>query len=79
MKKFDDSILCCNSILNDYPNNGDVLFDKSCNFAMLSNFDEALDILEKAIFQGIKYKSKAKKSKSFEKLFYNVRFQKLII
>ena len=78
MKKFDDSILCCNSILNDYPNNGDVLFDKSCNLVMLSNIDEALNFLENAISQGSQYKAKAKKSKLFEKLSNNSRFQKLI-
>ena len=60
MKKFNESISCCNRILQDYPNNGDVLFDKASNFAMLSNFDDALDLLEHAIFQGIQYKVKAK-------------------
>jgi hypothetical protein len=78
MKKFNESISCCNCILKDYPNNGDVLFDKASNFAMLSNFDDALDLLEHAISQGIQYKIKAKKSKSFENLFHNVRFQNLI-
>ena len=34
---------CCDKILNDYPDNGDVLFDKSCNLLMLSKIDEALD------------------------------------
>ena len=77
MKKFDESILCCNSILEDYPNNGDVLFDKASNFAMLSNYDTALDLLECAISQGIQYKIKAKKSKSFENLSNNIRFQNL--
>jgi len=79
MDKFDDSILCCNSILNEYPNNGDVLFDKSCNLVMLSNIDEALNYLENAISQGPQYKVKAKKSKLFEKLSDNSRFQKLIL
>ena len=79
MEKFDESILCCNSILNDYPNNGDVLFDKSCNLVMLSKIDEALNLLEHAISQGIQYKVKAKKSKSFEKLLDNPRFQKISI
>jgi tetratricopeptide (TPR) repeat protein len=78
MKKFNESISCCNCILKDYPNNGDVLFDKASNFAMLSNFDNALDLLEHAIFQGIQYKVKAKKSKSFENLSNNTRFQNLI-
>ena len=78
MEKFDESISCCNSILEDYPDNGDVLFDKASNFAMLSNYDIALDLLEHAIFQGIQYKVKAKKSKSFEKLSSNIRFQNLI-
>jgi len=79
LERFDDAIICCNKILNDYPNNGDVLFDKSCNFAMLLKFDESLNILERAISQEIKFKSKAKKSKSFEQLFENPKFQKLTI
>ncbi len=78
MEKFNESILCCNGILKDYPNNGDVLFDKSCNLAMLSNVDDALDLLECAIIQGTKYKVKAKKSKSFEKLSDDSRFKKLV-
>jgi hypothetical protein len=45
---------------------------------MLSNFDNALDLLEHAIFQGIQYKVKAKKSKSFKNLSDNIRFQNLI-
>ena len=78
LNKFDESVSCCNSILQDYPDNGDVLFDKSCNLVMLSQIDEALDNLEHAISQGTQYKVKAKKSKSFEKLSDNSRFQKLI-
>jgi hypothetical protein len=79
MKKFEESIVCCNRILKDYPNNGDVLFDKSCNLLMLSKLDEALDNLEISISQGTQYKIKAKKSKFFEKLNDNKRFQSLIL
>ena len=79
MKKFEESIVCCNKILKDYPNNGDVEFDKSCNLVMLSRIDEALDNLENSISQGIQYKTKAKKSKFFEKLHDNQRFQNLIL
>jgi tetratricopeptide (TPR) repeat protein len=78
MNKFDESISCCNSILEDYPDNGDVLFDKASNYVMLSNYDSALDLLEHAISKGIQYKIKAKKSKSFENLSNNTRFQNLL-
>jgi tetratricopeptide (TPR) repeat protein len=78
MKLYDESIVCCNKILEDYPRNIDVLFDKSCNFAMLSKLDEALDILENIIMQKPEYKIKAKKNKSFENLANNLKFQKLI-
>jgi tetratricopeptide (TPR) repeat protein len=78
MKKFNESISCCNSILKDYPDNGDVLFDKASSYVMLSDYDTALDLLEHAISQGIQYKIKAKKSKSFENLSNNIRFQNLI-
>ena len=78
MKKFNESISCCNSILEDYPNNGDVLFDKASNYVMLSDYDTALDLLEHAISKGIQYKIKAKKSKLFENLSNNVRFQNLL-
>jgi hypothetical protein len=46
---------------------------------MLSNIDEALNFLENSISQGPQYKVKAKKSKLFEKLSDNSRFQKLIL
>jgi len=78
MKKYEESINCCNKILRDYPNNGDVLFDKACDLSMLSKVDEALDNLENSINQGIQYKIKAKKSKFFENLKGNTRFQNLI-
>jgi tetratricopeptide (TPR) repeat protein len=78
MKQFEESILYCNKILEDYPNNGDVLFDKSCNLAMLYRVDDALYTLENAISQGIQYKIKAQKTKSFEKLANNKKFQKLV-
>jgi hypothetical protein len=45
---------------------------------MLSNVDDALNYLERAIIVGVKFKAKAKKSKSFEKLLDNSRFQKLV-
>ena len=79
MGSFKESVLCCNEILNDYPDNGDVLFDKSCCLVMLSRYDEALDLLEHAISQGMQYKTKAKKSKLFEKFSNNSRFQNLVL
>ena len=77
MEKFQDSILCCNKILEDYPNNGDVLFDKACNLIMLSQIEEALDNLKNSISQGNQYKIKAKKSKFFENLTNDPRYQSL--
>ncbi|EPA06480.1 tetratricopeptide repeat protein, partial [Candidatus Nitrosarchaeum limnium] len=77
MNQFEESLLCCDAILDDYPLNGDVLFDKSCSLAMIYKIDDALYTLEKAISQGIQYKIKAKKTKSFEKLKDNIKFQKL--
>jgi hypothetical protein len=65
--------------LKDYPDNGDVLFDKSCSLIMLSKVNDALDLLERAITQGIQYKVKAKKSKSFEKLLDDSKFKKLVL
>ena len=78
LEQFEESIFCCNKILEDYPHNGDVLFDKSCNLVMLSRMDDALDMLENAISQGNQYKIKAKKTKSFEKLVDNQKFQNLV-
>ena len=78
MRQYTDSIVCCDKILKDYPDNGDVLFDKSCSLAMLSKTDNSLLLLEKAISQGTQYKIKAKKSKCFENFSNNSRFQKLV-
>jgi tetratricopeptide (TPR) repeat protein len=79
MGNYDESIECCDKILDDYPDNADVLFDKSCSFVMISKNKEALDLLERAISQGVQYKIKAKKSKIFEKLSNDVRYKKLIL
>ena len=77
MGRYAESILCCNDILSDYPQNIDVLFDKSCNLAMLSKNDESISLLEQIITQDIKYKTKAKNSKFFQKLSDETRFQQL--
>ena len=58
MKKYEESIECCNAILSEYPTNGDVLFDKACNLAMMSRVDEALDALENCTTQGSQFKIK---------------------
>ena len=79
LNKFEESLVCCNTILDDYPNNGDVLYDKSCNLVMLLRIDEGLDCLERAIQQGIQFKVKAKKSKTFETLSNNQIFQQLVL
>ena len=79
MGNYDESVECCDKILDDYPDNADVLFDKSCSFVMISKNKEALDLLERTISQGVQYKIKAKKSKIFEKLSDDARFKKLIL
>ena len=45
---------------------------------MLLKIDDALVLLERAIIQGTQYKVKAKKSKSFEKILDDSKFQKLV-
>ena len=76
--RYKESILCCDKILKDYPENGDVLFDKSTSLALLEKFNESISNLEKAIRSGNQFKIKAQKSKAFEKLLSNQRFQKLV-
>ena len=78
MEKYEESIQCCDKILEDYPKNEDVLFDKSCSLVMNSKIDESLQILESAIIQNSKFKTKAAQSKCFEQLIENSTFQKLI-
>ena len=79
MKQFEESIVCCDKILSDYPHNSDVLFDKSCNLAMLSETEECLQTLQQAILQDNDLKIKAKKSQLFEKLKDNPNFQKMLL
>ncbi|KAG2474088.1 MAG: TPR repeat domain containing protein [Nitrosopumilales archaeon] len=76
--RYDESILCCNKILQDYPENGDVLFDKSISLTLLDKFDESITNLEKAIRSGNQFKIKAKKNKAFQKLLENQRFQEVV-
>ena len=78
LKNFDDSILCCNRILDDYPDNADVLYDKSCSLAMRGELEQSLEILSLAISNNSKFKNKAKSSTCFEILKNNHLFEKLI-
>ena len=68
MKKFNESIKICDKILELYPNNGDVLFDKSCNYAALSEISPCISNLKLAIDVSSKFKINAKKSSMFESL-----------
>ena len=45
MKRYEESIKICDKILQSYPNNGDVLFDKATNLALLGRDDECLESL----------------------------------
>ena len=70
MKKFTESIEICNTILELYPNNADVLFDKSCNYALLNDYPNCLKNLKMAINISNKFKINSRKNKS--KLFFRL-------
>ena len=82
MGRFAESVSCCDRILEDYPDNADVLFDKSCGLAMLSRGGEALDLLERAVSseggRGAPFRAKAKRSGFFKGLHGDARFQGLV-
>jgi tetratricopeptide (TPR) repeat protein len=78
MEKFEDSILCCNSILKDYPDNGDVLFDKSRVLAKLEYFDDSINTLKHAISVNRKFQLKAKSDESFTQLRKNEKFLEIV-
>ena len=78
MKKFTESIEICNMILELYPNNADVLFDKSCNYALLNDYPNCLKNLKMAINISNKFKINSRENKSFESLRKIKEFQKLI-
>ncbi len=68
MKKFQESINICNELLKSYPDNGDVLFDKSCNHAALGEVSACMLNLKLAIDVSNKFKNNAKKNNVFESL-----------
>ena len=83
--KLKEAIEYYDKILKENPKHISSLNNKGYALSKLKDFDdamkcydEALDNLEHAILQGTQYKVKAKKSKLFEKLSGNSRFQKLI-
>ena len=77
MKKFKESINICDKLLNLYPNNGDVLFDKSCNYAALGENSSCLLNLKLAIDISSKFKINAKKNNVFESLRKDGKFLEL--
>ena len=78
MKKFRESINICDKLLELYPNNGDVLFDKSCNFAALGETLSCISNLKLAISISSKFKVNAKKNNVFESLKEQKAFQELV-
>ena len=78
MKKFKDSINICDNLLELYPNNADVLFDKSCNYASLGEISSCISNLKLAIDVSSKFKVNAKKNNVFESLKNNEKFLELV-
>jgi tetratricopeptide (TPR) repeat protein len=78
MKKFTESINICDKLLGLYPNNGDVLFDKSCNYAALGETSSSMLNLKLAIGVSSKFKINAKKNNVFETLKEQETFLKLV-
>ena len=73
-----DAINSYLSFLELYPNNADVLFDKSCNYALLNDYPNCLKNLKMAINISNKFKINSRENKSFESLRKIKEFQKLI-
>lgn len=74
---YGESVRCCDKILGDYPENADVLFDKSCSLAMQSD-PRALIFLEKAVGHDARFRAKAKKSAAFLGFASDARFQRTV-
>lgn len=79
LQRFEDCLDCCNIILFRYPDNPDVLFDKSCCLAHLHRPDESLDILKKLFAGHPQLKAKAKSHPALEPLHDNPTFTKLLM
>ena len=78
LKKYEESIEICDKILDIYPNNSDVLYDKATNLILLGKTENCLKVLNLTIQISKKFKVKAKNSKSFHVLHKNPDFIKLI-
>ena len=78
MKKFNESINICDKLLELYPDNGDVLFDKSCNYAELGEISSSILNLKLAINVSNKFKINAKKNNAFESLKKQEIFLELV-
>ena len=78
MKKFKESISICDKLLELYPNNGDVLFDKSCNYAALGDNSSCIFNLKLAINVSSKFKINAKKNNAFDLLRNDEKFLELV-
>ena len=61
-------------MLDNYPENADVLYDMASNFLKLNNIEQFLKFLEKAVNIMPNLKNKSKNNKEFEKVFTNDRF-----
>ena len=78
LKKFEKSLSICHKILNVYPNNGDVLFDKAENLICLGKTSECLESLKASIVISSEFKIKAKNNTSFDVLGKNHQFLEIV-
>ena len=78
LEKYEESLEICDKILQKYPKNGDVLFDKAVSLINLNRISKCLETLSFAIQISDKFKIKARSNKALHILQKNDKFLKLI-
>ena len=78
LERFSESNIICDKLLDDYPTNGEVLYDMASNFLKIGDEMSFFSTLQKAVTEMPNLKNKSKNNVEFEQFRNNERFLKII-
>jgi len=77
--RYTQATACYDKILSNSPENASALYHKACTKSLQKEFDQSLELLEKAILVDEQYAKKASMDKDFDALCNDTRFKSLVV
>jgi tetratricopeptide (TPR) repeat protein len=79
LERYTQATMCYDKILSNFPEDSSALYHKACTKSLQKEFDQSLELLEKAIRIDEQYAKKASMDKDFDGLCNDSRFKSLVV